>query len=209
MQKPITDADYKQIFQVLYSLIGSETEDLTNKCYHFNILGCMLLSEFYQIEAHPVVGIAGYCLGGSPVKRLIYGEEQYGTIRSDGEQDHCWVITEEWHIDFMAPLFPEILVKGDLPACERKIMMKHASEAKDSLDDLLQEGDYFVSINPEKTERRMRDFLDSPYHRSLATICNFWFKKPPCELRESIPIKDQDGQKSLITLKDLEITGSY
>lgn len=207
---PITQEDYKQIFRVLHSVISNETEDLTDKCYHFNVLGCMILQQFYEIEASPVVGVAGYCLSADPPAHVVYGDQENGKFHCRGENDHCWIITKEWHIDFTGPFFPEMLAKLGQPPCERKILMKHVSECKDSVQELLKAGDYMIQIDTEKTQSRITDFFNVPFHRDLATICNCWFAKPPASLRQSVPLLNpKTGEKEVMILRDLEIVGSY
>jgi hypothetical protein len=209
LKPPISGADYLRIFRTIYSVLEPEVSDFTGACYLFNTIGSALLLEYYGIQAIPVVGQAGYCLDGENRVLLVYASLKDGLVDREGKDAHCWLNADGWHIDFMAPLFPLIAKKGNLPLCKAKMMCKRLSEMKSSFDELKKSGDFFLWPDVDRTHKEISRIISTPSVRDSAQLCSIWFEKPPQKMKQFLPISDEAGRVYQISLTKMGIEGSW
>lgn len=205
----ISGADYQRIFRVVYSVLEPDLRDPEHGCFYINILAAALLREYYHIPAIPVVGAAAYCLNGKANSILLYASLKDDTLDVDGPNVHCWIKADDWHIDFMAPLFPMLAKKGGLPVCKSKMMCKPINAAKMSLADLKQDGDYFILPNLERTREEISRLISKPLVSDLSHISSMWFERPPAKMKEAIEIGKSDDSRYPVHLTKLRIEGSW
>lgn len=206
---PISNADYQRIFRTAYSILERDTPDLTKACYHINSIGALILRKHYGIDARPVVGFAAYMLDEKTRFIVIFGDLAEQVIDREGPNSHCWITTGDWHIDFMAPLFPELTKAANYPKCEPRMFCKPAHLGKNSLDDLKRAGDFFEWPHEEKTKSHLTEVFGKPAFQDLADIVCQWFRKPPAPMLKSIPIGTQKGEIYEVRLSDIRMIGSW
>ena len=206
---PISPVDYRTIFRTIYSVLGNEKGDLTKSCFHFNMFASEILRQHYGLRAIPYVGIAAYCISQDPKSIIGFFELCDGIPDPHGGNIHCWIHVDGWHIDFMAPLFPEVAKLGDMPPCNRMQFCKPISLGKDHPNDLQQAGDFFALPDKERTLSVVDELAKKPANADLMSICCAWFRKPPVKMQESILIGKGNQGPSSVHFSRIQITGSW
>jgi hypothetical protein len=157
----IPRADYQQLFRTIYTILRHEKADLTRSCVGFNVIGAVLLNEFYGIDARPVAGIAAYCVCAEPKAAIVFASERDGMLVPDDSGFHCWIETKDWIIDFATPIFPLIVKEQNVPDPGPKMMQRKITSAKESANDLAAEGDFFCSSQPRFYNACIEDVFSS------------------------------------------------
>jgi hypothetical protein len=205
----IPRVDYQRIFRTIYSVCAHEKVDLTAACVGFNVVGAVILNEFYRIDARPVAGIAAYCVQSEPASVVLYASESDGVLLPTNGGFHCWIETREWIVDFTTPLMP-LLVKGrNLADPGPKMMQRRIGSAKEVLEDLDQAGDFFVCPNQLFTKHTLEKFSGIPFHHDLISICRQWYEKPPKQMRQVIGIGDQNGKVGEVSFSRYQVIGEW
>lgn len=200
--------DYERIYKTINSIILDEKADPTVACTFFGVYGSYILSKHYKIDARPVAGVCLYNLGNSNV--LTFGKTESDIIVSNTDGFHCWVLAEGWHIDFMAPAFPDLLKNtGRNFTCKSKMMQKKLAQMASSAGDISTEGDYYFEINPELTNERIQYATSKIAYHDLAEICVQWYKKPPKQMLKAIQIGDGKGNSNTVPLKGKSVIGAW
>ena len=210
MSKHLLDrTHYQQIFRTIYTLLSHEKADLNASCVAFNVIGAVLLNQFYGINARPVAGIAAYCIHSNPRSVVVFAsEEGEHLVPSDGGF-HCWIETDEWVIDFTTPLLPLMVKDRNFPDPGAKMMQRRISTAKAGPGDLVNAGDFFVHPSQEFTQFTLTEFSKVPFHRDLISICQRWYEKPPRQMKQVIGIANQSGDISRVTFSRFQVVGEW
>ena len=110
----LTLSEYNRIHQVARGVIeGLGTAE--RSCIFFAVFGAYILETRYKIPATAVAGNLALCVADGP-KVAFFCRDEGGRIVADSDGFHMWVQTVTHIIDFMAPIFPEGLVKATAPA---------------------------------------------------------------------------------------------
>ncbi|MDB6119523.1 MAG: hypothetical protein JWO08_3304 [Verrucomicrobiaceae bacterium] len=205
----ISRADYQQIFRTIYTVLAHENVDLTAACVGFNIVGAVILNEFYKIVARPMAGIAGYCVNSEPRSVVMFASDVDGILVPTDGGFHCWIETEEWVVDFTTPLMPLIVKGRSLPDPGPKMMQRRICSAKETPEDLDRAGDFFVHPNQSFTNHTLEQFAKVPFHHDLISICRQWYKRPPRQMRPIIGIGDQNGKVSEVSFSRYQVVGEW
>lgn len=212
---PISFADYQQLFRVIYTVLNHENKidkknapNLSKACYFFNSIGARILRDHHGLDAFPVVGNAAYCLTRNPHSVLYFASYQDGKWDSEGDNAHCWIMANGWHIDLLAPMFPEISKNGGLPPCKARMMCKPLDESKESINDLVNPGDFLAAPNLERTQRDLEEIHKKNIFRDWVDICNMWYEKLPQKIDDSVKIEHGD-EIALVNLERKIIDGKW
>ena len=201
--------DYERIYKTINTIVLNENADPTGACTFFGFIGSHILSNHYEVDAQPVAGLCMYHLGGDN-NVLTFGELRHGNLVSSMEAFHCWVLVDDWLIDFMAPTFPQLLRNsGRHIGCLPKMMQKPLSSMAQSAGDLQFKGDFYYQINPEITKNRQEYFSSRQAYSDLAEICNRWYQKPPRRMQEQIHIGDGKGVVNSLSLAGESVDGAW
>lgn len=201
--------DYQQIFRTIYSVFEHEKLDLKASCMGYNIIGAMLLNDFYGIDARPFAGIAAYCISEEPKAVLMFASEFEGSLRPTDGGFHCWVETKDWLIDFTAPLFPLIVAGKNLPDPGPKMLQKEVALLKDSPQALTLKGDAFACPDEAFTKAALTGFAHRPFHHDLINVCRSWYAKPGSPMRKHIRIINQRGDAKVVELSNFQVVGCW
>lgn len=209
LKPPISNADYKRIFRIVYSVLKNEQDDLTKACFQINFCGASIIHRHYGLKAIPRVGAAAYCVHSTEPTVVAFLDVEDGKIDLDGKNEHCWLQIDDWHVDFMAPIFSELCRKRGFTDCPSRVFMKPCSQAKQDPADLLTAGDFFSFGNQDRTFQAVDALSAKPANEDLMSICSEWFEKPPKKLCPSIKIANEKGLVSNVLLRHPKIEGSW
>lgn len=159
------------------------------------------MEQHYKIRANPVVGVAGYRVGYGENDVLMFAEFSEKGLISSSNGFHCWIEAEGWLIDFMMPVFPQLMTEiGHSKPCERKMMQKRLPLVSSSAETLQAVGDFFCIPDLKRTNEILLDFKTKPANADLAQISASWFKRPPNKMMKEIPISDGKGKVNQVKL---------
>ena len=200
--------DYERIYKTINAIILNEGADPKISCTFFAFYGAKILNDHYKLKATAVSGSCGYHLGSDNV--LYFGEISGDQIVSNENAFHCWVLAEGWLIDFMAPVFTDIM-KGMKPGTTipPKMMQKPIENMAVSTSDLRKEGDFHFQINRDMIEDRVKYLSSSLAYSDLAHICSKWYKKPPKKMIKEIPISDGKGMQKMVSPSGKSLIGLW
>lgn len=200
--------DYERIYKTINAIILNENADPTVACTFFSFFGSYILSKHYKIQAQPVAGLCLYHVGGDN-NVLTFGQLDNGILVSNVNGFHCWVLADDWLIDFMAPTFPLCTSLGTKFTCQSKMMQKPLSSMAASVNDLKFEGDFYFEISPQLTAERVKYLNSSLAYSDLAEICSQWYQKPPKKMQQQIKIGDSKGNQNLVSLIGQSVVGAW
>lgn len=172
----ITMTEYNRIHQVIHGVIkhGGKVE---RACTFFSIVGSHLLNERFGIPSAAVAGGFALCVDEGP-KCVVYGKEDGGRLGWGDDGFHMWVQTEDYVIDFMAPLYEEsfAIAEGGF-VIPRKMFQKHRAGCKQELGELQGTGEYLVFPDPELSKQKTDRFFSRPGNADLLQVIDAWFGK--------------------------------
>jgi len=200
--------DYERIYKMINGIIINEGADPKISCTFFAFYGATILSDHYKIDAKAVSGSCCYNLGKNNI--LTFGEIYENQLVSNKDAFHSWVLADGWLIDFMAPVFPDIMKNQNSNiSIPSKMIQKPINTMSQSIDGLCSEGDFYFHISPEMIEDRKEYLKSSLAYSDLATICSRWFKKPPKKMIREIPISDGKGNQKMVGLSGRSVVGKW
>ena len=205
----ISRADYQQIFRTIYSVLMHEKADLPRACVAFNVIGAVLLNEFYGIQSRPFAGIASYCVCSDPRSVILFADQSGSQLTPADKAFHCWIETKDWVIDFSTPLFPLITKEKNFPDPGRKMMQRKIASSKHSPQDLAIQGDFFLAPDQDFTLYTLKKFAEVPFHRDLIEICRRWFVRPPDRMMPVIGLANQHGKVAEVPFLRYEVIGAW
>lgn len=205
-------ADYQRIFRVIHSVLHSVQADIPAASFFFSVTAAQILKKFYKRNAFPVAGAAFYLThqdGG--------GALSFGTLGPDGQdvssnQDafHAWVQCEDYAIDFMAPLFQELLASAGHPLpVPRQMFQKDLGRMSPGVQALTRPGDFYLAPNLELTRELLQQFMAKKALTNLSQLCLEWFRKPPKAMPDDLALQGADGEVSRIQLQAMRIDGVW
>lgn len=206
---PISPVDYQRIFRTVYSVLSNETKDLTKSCYHINYCASAILNEHYNLRAAPYAGIAAYCVSEKPLSIIGFFELKEGVPDVNGENAHCWIHVDGWHLDFTTPLFPELARQGGITVKKRKRFCKPISKGKEHPADLKSVGDFFAYPDQARSQSAWDEINSKPGNVDLIMICCQWYSKPPQQMQKSIKIGKTPQEFTTVPLSGIEVQGSW
>lgn len=200
--------DYERIYKTINAIILNEGADPTVSCTFFAFYGAKILKDHYKIDAKAVAGSCCYHLGND--NALTFGEFSGDELVSNSNAFHGWIIAEGWLVDFMAPVFPDIMKKQNpnlsLPS---KMMQKRIEQMSSEVINLGESGEFYFLIDPEMIKDRVSYLSSSPAFADLAYICSKWYKKPPKKMIKAIPISDGKGTERMVSLSGRAISAAW
>lgn len=206
----ITLGEYERIYKVINTLVINESGDPAYACILFSAFGSYILEKHHKIKTHFKAGLAAYHVGADN-DAIVFGE-----FNSDGELTgregafHCWLETDEWAIDFMAPSFPELYKKFGKPLSIPSYMFqKPLSKMATSIEELKTSGDFYLESDPASVLDKMSVVASRQAYADLAEICVQWYQRPPKKMQKSIKILDQNGKDMSTSLKGNTVVGAW
>lgn len=204
----ISKVDYQRIFRTIFSVLQNEGADLPHSCLWFNVIGAAILNRHYGIKARPVAGTAGYRVSAEERGIILFSSIVDDKLTVDDQGWHCWIETDEWFVDFMAPLFP-ILAKEHSVLCAPNMMQRKIRFMKESINDLHVPGDFFAAPDADITKERLQHFASLPVNHDFIEMCSQWYAKPPKQMAPGIEIFGNMGQRNYVELSRFEVKGAW
>lgn len=195
---PITIEDYSRIFNTVHAIVTVAGENINHSCLYFSILGCLVLQENYRIAAQVGVGLAAYRLA-QDVPILLRGQQTEQGLLSSEDHFHAWVETEDWYIDFSAPLIPDICREMMIPGThKRKMFLKQKCQMAGSSEDMQREGAFLFKRNDELRDDMIKDFCADKGRHNMARLCCDWYERPPKQMYE-VAVHESIGRVPYVT----------
>ena len=205
----ITLPAYERIYKVVNSILVNENADLTKACMFYSVYGAHILAKHHRIDAKPVGGLAVYHLGNDS-QLLTFGTVNEEGLTSTYEAFHFWVEAEGWLIDFMAPVYPQLLrQQGAAYSVQPKMMQKPLSMMSNSPLSVKSVGDFYLESNPQLDNMLVTKFGSSRAYANLAEIAGNWYRKPPKKVAKSISIANAKGVASSLSLSGKKVVGAW
>jgi hypothetical protein len=206
---PIPAEDYQRIFNLIASVIRSEGADPLTSCLYFACIGAVILRDHYG--AHPRIraGIAGYRIGDDEKNVVMFADPTQRPLTCSEDGFHAWIEVDGWVIDFMSPLFGELLARGGGPiSAPAKMFQKRTSQAALSVGELRAPGDFFLEENPNGFAILDR-FTDLPVNDDLAELASRSYTRPPAAIQREFLTADSKGGLRRVALSTTAITGAW
>ncbi len=206
----ITQQEYERIYKVINTLVLNEGGDPAHNCILFSAYGAFLLEKHHNITANIRAGFAAFHVGADN-DAIVFGQyDADGKLTSKDNSFHCWLETDEWAIDFMAPNFPDLYKKsGKAFSIPAQMFQKPLTEMAPSLEAINGPGDFYLLSDPVSVFYYMSVLASGPIYGDLAEICVQWYKRPPEDMPNVICIKDQHGKDMSTTLTGNAVTGPW
>lgn len=203
-------ADYQRIFRVIHSVLDSVDANIPAASFFFSVTAAQILKKFYKLNAFPVAGAAFYLISQDDSAALSFGVLDGERVESNSDAFHCWVQCNDVAVDFMAPVFQELLAAAGhgLPV-QRYMFQKPLTRMSAAADGLQLPGDFRLEPNLALTRDLLQQFMQKTALSNLSQVCVDWYRKPPKELETDLVMQAAEGPGTSIKLSRLQITGAW
>ena len=205
-------ADYQRIFRVIHSVLHSVEADIPAASFFFSVTAAQILKKFYKRNAFPVAGAAFYLIHPDRAGALSFGTlaEDGQSVASDKDAFHAWVQCDGYAIDFMAPLFQELLSSAGHPLpVPRRMFQKDLGRMCSGVQALSVPGDFYLAPDLALTRELLQQFMAKKALTNLSQLCQEWFRKPPKAMPDDLALQGADGEISRISLQPTAIDGVW
>lgn len=206
---PLPLADYQRIFRVLKTVFDGVDADTAHPSIFFSIAGTFLVEQHYKKRCQPVAGAAFFRVDDDAGTVLSLADKEHEDLSSD-KGFHCWIMCDDYIIDFMAPLFRESLqAMGAAGTCSRKMFQKPRSAMSDSPLLMRNPGDFHMLPNVDLTRKILGEFHARERNDDLVKTCAHWYRKPPKDIPRQATMTGNDGTVSHLSLSSLSVIGAW
>lgn len=203
-------ADYQRIFRVIHSVLDSVDANIPAASFFFSVTAAQILKKFYKMNAFPVAGAAFYLVSKDGSGALSFGVIDGDKVDSNSDAFHCWVQCDGVALDFMAPVFQELLVAAGHPmAVPRQMFQKDLARMCAGPNELKVQGDFRLEPNLALTRDLLQQFMNKAALSNLSQVCLDWYRKPPRELGTDLVMQGADGAGTTIKLSRLQVAGVW
>jgi hypothetical protein len=203
-------ADYQRIFRVIHSVLDSVDANIPAASFFFSVTAAQILKKFYKKNAFPVAGAAFFLISKDGSGALSFGTLDGDKVDSNSDAFHCWVQCDGYALDFMAPVFEELLEDAGHPmAVPRQMFQKDLARMSASPTELSALGDFRLEPNLALTRELLQQFMNKPALSNLSQVCMDWYQKPPKELGTGLVMQAAEGDGTKMTLSRLQVTGAW
>jgi len=202
--------DYERIFKTIYSILKSENAKMEHSCLYYSIYAAKILQQHYKLEPKVHAGVAFYRVGKEENQVLGFADQSGDNITCTKNGFHCWVEVKGFMLDFMAPIFPEIMKKmGQTEICSPYMFQKCSDLSCSNPSNLSTIGDFFVESYPNVMEDLLNNFSSKQANIDLVEICSKWYKKPPKKMMKTIPISNGKGIINDVAFSGKSLVGAW
>jgi hypothetical protein len=208
---PIPFIDYQRIFRVLKTVVVAADVDTGHACKFFSVAGAIMVEQIYKRRCQPVAGAAFYRLDSANEMVLSFtapGTDQYGS--TSDRNFHSWVLCDGYVIDFMAPLFRELMQDTSKARnCPRKMFQKPLGAMAQSPRLMPAPGDFYMLPDVDLTRAMIAEFHGSHFVKSLLDVCMQWYRKPPKKIASRMVMESSEEGPVEMNLTGLGLTGIW
>lgn len=204
-------ADYQRIFRVTHSVLQSVEADIPAASFFFSVTAAQILKKFYKRNAFPVAG-AAFCLINGEGGALSFGVlgDDAQAVSSNHDAFHTWVQCDGYAIDFMAPVFQELLAAAGHPLpVPRRMFQKDLTRMSASPTALATPGDFFLAPDLQLTRELLQQFMGKKALTNLSQVCIDWYRKPPKAMPEDLALQGEDGEIARIRINPIAVEGVW
>ncbi len=205
-------ADYQRVFRVIHSVLHSVEADIPAASFFFSVTAAQILKKFYKRNAFPVAGAAFYLINQEGSGALSFGTlgEDGQSVASTQDAFHAWVQCDGYALDFMAPVFQELLDSAGHPLpVPRRMFQKDLGRMSPAVQALAVPGDFYLAPNLELTRELLQQFMAKKALTNLSQLCLEWFRKPPKAMPDDLALQGADGEVSRIRIQPTAIEGVW
>lgn len=183
---------------------------MAKACLYFGFIGAAILRKHYKVPARAAVGSAVYKLDASNDVLALAERDGNGNIVASENDFHCWVMTDQWAIDFSAPLFREMLeLAGIRKSIERKMLQRLLSKTQGNMDCLKSPGDVVLTEDQALTSHFAQRQQSFKMNEDLEDIAVQWFQRSPKRMIAQIGIGDAKGNIKQVKLSGPRLSGAW
>lgn len=202
--------DYLRIHSVIKSVLDSVDAHTAHACLFFSIAGAAILRKFYGKEAVQVAGAAFYLIHGGQRNVMCFATLENSQVKSSDTAFHAWVQCDDYVIDFMTPILPEMCkAAGHSFTAPRHMFQKKWSDMAPTHEHLDREGDFYLLPNLDLTVDLRNTFLQKPANTDLVNVCLHWYKRPPRAILPKLMMHNDLGELTKIRLKNTAVAGVW
>lgn len=203
-------ADYQRIFRVIHSVLDSVDANIPAAGFFFSVTAAQILKKFYKLNAYPVAGAAFYLISPDQSGALSFGTLDGDKVDSNSDAFHCWVQADGYVMDFMAPVYQELLAAaGHTLMVPRLMFQKPLTSMAESPTALHVPGDFRLEPNLALTRELLQQFMNKPALNNLSQVCVDWYQKPPKALGTDLSLHGEAGEEGKIRLSKLQLSGAW
>lgn len=201
--------DYERIYRLICGVLDTRAKT-TQSCIFFSLVGAEILRKHYKLDATAMAGSAAYFINAKEAAVHFFGIPDGANITSTVDAFHCWVECEGVVIDFMAPLFGEVLSNAghSIPVAS-KMFQKPKVEMSKDWKSLQTEGSFYLNSNVDLANSLFTGFDAKPAVGDLVNVVLYWYRRPPKKLPLNMGMQDDLGNTHTITLKGQMLTGVW
>jgi hypothetical protein len=183
---------------------------MAKACLYFGFIGAAILRKHYKVPARAAIGSAVYKLDASNDFLALAERDGNGNIVASQNGFHCWVVTDQWVLDFSAPLFREMLEQvGIRKTIERKMLQRPLSITQGNLDCLKSPGDVVLTEDQALTSHFAQRQQSFKMNEDLEDIAAQWFQRSPKIMDAQIKIGDAKGNIKQVKLSGPKLNGAW
>lgn len=206
----MTLPDFERAFQVIYSVVSNEGFNMAKACLYFGFIGAAILRKHYKVPARAAVGSAVYKLDTSNDALTFAELDGNGNLVASQNGFHCWVVTDQWVLDFSAPLFREMWeLVGIRRSIERKMLQRPLSISQGNFDCPECPGDVVLTEDQALTSHFAERQQSSKMNEDLEGIAVQWFRRSPKKMIAHIGIGDAKGAIKQVKLSGPRLSGAW
>jgi len=206
---PLPLTDYQRIFRVLKTVLDAADANPAHPSVFFSMAGAYLIEQHYKKRCQPVAGAAFFRVDDDAGAVLPFADKDHEDLSSD-KGFHCWIMCDDYILDFTAPLFRESLqALGSAGSCSRKMFQKPRSAMSDSPLLMHEPGDFHMLPNVDLTRKILSEFFANERNNDLVKTCAHWYRKPPKDILRQATMTSNDGTVSHLTLSSLSLVGAW
>lgn len=199
--------EYEKIFRILHGTHSYANKNAPPSCQFYNVIGALILSKLYNIQARPIMGAAFIKVDDKTNDALAFAHPDFEQCTSDQEHFHCWIETQDHFIDFTAPIYADYPNTSNITG--RLMFQKPHTSMSPSHMELDKAGDFYFQPNIDLTKQQLQRGIESTKLQDFAQIAFEWACVSKKTLLKTMKIQASDGEVINLSASNLGLTGSW
>lgn len=199
--------EYEKIFRILHGTHSYANKNAPPSCQFYNVIGALILSKVYSIQARPMMGAAFIKVDDKTNYALAFAHPDFEQCNSDQEHFHCWIETQDHFIDFTAPIYTDYPNTPNITS--RLMFQKPHTSMSPSHVELDKAGDFYFHPNIDLTKQQLQRGVESTKLQDFAEIAMQLTYTSKKKLLKTMTIQASDGEVIKLSASSLGLTGSW